>query len=280
MITPPPNTVAVLITGASPESLGEAAALAIASAGPAVLILASRTPSKLSAVASRVRDAVIGGSGSTTTTATTATSPASSASACATTIVETVALDLASQASVRRAARDIAVITNRIDVLINNAGISVHRRQTSPDGIELTFATNHIGPFLLTRLLLPLLLVAAGDGSQGGSSNSTTTRIVNVSSGGHLISPMRFSDYNFEGKPIPTDEEPRPGMPDYVHETTDDGFPGTVAYAMSKCANVLFTVALKERFRDKGIDSFAVDPGGKSPPPYLLHNGVLEERVW
>lgn len=186
-------------------------------------------------------------------------SPASTASAHATTIVETVHLDLASQASVRQAARDIAAITTRIDVLINNAGINVHRRQLSPDGIELTFATNHLGPFLLTQLLLPLLLDAAGSGPTGA------TRVVNVSSGGHHISPMRFSDYNFEGKPLPPDEEPRRGLPDWVHET-DDGFPGTLAYGMSKCANILFTVALKERLQQRGIDSFAVDPGGRSLP--------------
>ncbi|KAK1769309.1 hypothetical protein QBC33DRAFT_577100 [Phialemonium atrogriseum] len=181
----------VLITGASPQSLGEAAALAIATAKPAVLILASRTPSKLNAVARHVREVIEGCS-----------SPASTASADGTssTIVETVQLDLASQAS----------------------------------------------------LLLPQLLEAASNGPAG------STRVVNVSSSAHRISPLRFGDYNFEGKPLPQNEKPRAG------------FPGTVAYAMSKCANVLFTVALKERLRERGIDSFAVDPG-------VIRTGLTKE---
>lgn len=214
-----------------------------------MLIVASRTPSKLNEVASRVREAIEGGG-----------SPASTASAHgeSSTIVKTVQLDLASHASVRRAAKDIAAITTRIDVLMNNAGISVHTRQLSPDGIELTFATNHLGPFLLTQLLLPLLLAAAGDRPAG------STRVVNVSSGAHYMTPVRFSDYNFEGKPLQPDEVPAPGFPDWVTKTTADGFPGALAYGMSKCANVLFTVALKERLRERGIDSFAADPGGKS----------------
>lgn len=194
-----------------------------------MLILASRTPAKLEDVARRVREEATR------------------------TKVVAVVLDLASLASVRQAAEEIAHVTPRLDVLINNAGISVHERRFSPEGIELTFATNHLGPFLLTNLLLPLL--------RKGASGGSGVRVVNVSSSGHRISPVRFRDYNFEGRNVPTDQLPRKGLPDWVTETVD-GFPGMVAYGMSKTANVLFSVGLKRRL---GIQSFAVDPGSESP---------------
>ncbi|KAH8879406.1 NAD(P)-binding protein [Thozetella sp. PMI_491] len=226
----------VLITGTSPNSIGEAAALALVrGARPALLILASRTASKLDEVARRQHNA-------------------------GRTLVRTVVLDLASQDSVREAARAIALLTTRIDVLLNSAGVNVQRRQLSPEGIELTFATNHVGHFLLVHELLPLLRAAAA-ARRGGEP---ATRIVNVSSEGHRISPMRFSDYNFDrdasAADLPADERPRRGLPSSVLETTD-GFPSVLVYCMSKCANVLFTVGLKERLLHHGIDSFALDPG-------------------
>ncbi|ROW12553.1 hypothetical protein VMCG_00501 [Cytospora schulzeri] len=235
----------VLITGPSPRSIGEATALAIAKAGPALLILASRTPSKLEAVADACRKVVadragVPGRGQITE-------------------VKTVLLDLASLASVRSAAQQVAVITDRIHVLINNAGISLGVRRISPDGFEMHFAVNHLGHFLLTNLLLPLVL-RAGPGA----------RIVNVTSTGHRLSPMRFSDYNFENEvdgpgkgkiTLPADEQPPSTAPAWSLARSADGFPGTIAYGMSKTANVLFTVALKRRLAVKGIESFAVHPG-------------------
>ncbi len=178
------------------------------------------------------------------------------------TLVRIIVLDLAAQDSVRQAARAIALLTTHIDVLINCAGINVQRRQLSSEGIELTFATNHIGPFLLVQELLPRLRAAAAR-----RSGEPVTRIVNVASEAHRISPVRFTDYNFEcdagAACLPADERPRRGLPGWVLETTD-GFPSVVAYGMSKCANLLFSVGLKEQIRDLGIDSFAVDPGSKS----------------
>jgi NAD(P)-dependent dehydrogenase (short-subunit alcohol dehydrogenase family) len=98
-------------------------------------------------------------------------------------------LDLGSQQSVRKAAADIAALTDRLDILINNAAAMVTSRQATPEGIELQFGTNHIGPFLLTNLLRPLLQKAAESNPAGA------TRVVNVSSEGHRMSPFRFSDY-------------------------------------------------------------------------------------
>lgn len=81
---------------------------------------------------------------------------------------------------------------------------------------------------------------------------------------------MRFSVYNFEnevggpgrgGIELPADERPRMGAPAWTMARSADGFPGTVAYGMSKTANLLFTVALKRRLAGKGVESFAVHPG-------------------
>lgn len=245
----------MLITGTSPKSLGEAAAVAVAKGKPALLILASRTPSKLEAVAKLVRE-TLGESSATSLSP----APLSDGQGNTKTVVATVLLDLASQASVRQAAKDIAALTDSLDVLINNAGVSLHTRQTSPEGIELTFATNHLGPFLLTTLLLPLLQKGATQSAILGS-----TRVINVTSSGHAICPIRFSDLNFEGKPIPAEERHSEKLPGWIVEEVD-GYPGVLAYAMSKCANVLFTVALRERLLEEyGIDSFTSDPGRESP---------------
>lgn len=173
--------------------------------------------------------------------------------------VKTVVVDLGSQASVRAAARAIASLTKRLDIVINNAGISAAaRRQLSPEGIELTFATNHVGHFLLTALLAPLLAPGA--------------RVVNVASSAHRISPMRFSDVNFDNDvqgpkqgqiTVPENERPHPRNPAWTMVRGEDGFPGTVAYGVSKTANILFTVELKRRLASRGVDSFALHPGGE-----------------
>ncbi|KAH9900633.1 hypothetical protein F4778DRAFT_152637 [Xylariomycetidae sp. FL2044] len=227
----------VLITGTSPNSIGEATALAVARGAPALLILASRTQAKLRAVARRIHDEVLGSAGESIVTT-----------------VRTVVVDLASQRSVREAAARVRTLTSRLDVLINNAGVSLSTKQWSPDGVELTFATNHLGPFLLTRLLLPLLEEGARNGKPGA------TRVINVSSSAYLISPMRFSDYNFEGKPLASDEQPRKNLPAHLYAEID-GFPGTIAYGVSKTANILFCVALNDRLGSRGIRSLAVYPG-------------------
>lgn len=175
--------------------------------------------------------------------------------------MKTLVLDLASLSSVRSAARRVAAMTDRLHVLINNAGISTSVRRISPDGYEMHFAVNHLGHFLLTNLLLPLV-VRAGPGA----------RIVNVTSTAQRISPMRFSDYNFDNEVdgpqkgkivVPTDEQPSPKIPAWVLAKSPGGFPGTVAYGQSKTANMLFTVALRRRLADKGIESLAVHPGGE-----------------
>lgn len=175
------------------------------------------------------------------------------------TAVEIVILDLGSQESVRRAAGDVAALTDKLDILINNAGIVVTSRQATPEGIEQQFGTNHIGPFLFTNLLLPLLRKAAGNNPPGA------TRIVSLTSAGHRLSPIRFSDYNLEGgKPVPPEEDHFKPLQGAFAKCAPDGYNGIVAYAQSKTANILFSVSLQKHLAKFGIASYVLHPGSMS----------------
>jgi NAD(P)-dependent dehydrogenase (short-subunit alcohol dehydrogenase family) len=227
----------VLITGVSPKSIGYSTALAFASQQPGLLILASRSLEKMKSVVSSIQESYPG------------------------VRVEIVQLDLSSQDSIRSAATAVKQLTDTLDILINNAAAVVYSRQTTAEGIELQFGVNHIGPFLFTNLLLPLMLRAAASSSPG------SVRIVNLTSAGHRLSPMRFSDYNLEKESdsLPDDEKPvSPLPPMFSRVTTDDGYNGTIAYGQSKTANILFTVYLQEHLGKKGIASYVLHPGSKS----------------
>jgi len=221
----------VLITGVSPKSIGAATALNLASQHPALLILASRTRHRVQEIADKIQQDHPG------------------------TRVEIVQLNLSSQKSVRQAAADVAALTDKLDILINNAGLVVTSRQATAEGIEMQFGTNHIGPFLFTNLLLPLLRKAAYNTSPGA------TRIVTLSSAGHRLSPIRFSDYNFTGKPVPPEEEHVKPLQGAFGRCTSDGYNGIVAYAQSKTANILFTRYLQQHLPKYGIAAYALHPG-------------------
>ncbi len=141
--------------------------------------------------------------------------------------VKVAVFDLADLKSVAAGAADIADQCSTIDILINNAGIMAVPEQRSVDGFEMQFAANFLGHYLLTRLLLPNLL-AAGQ-----------ARGVNLSSGGHKLSPVLFDDFNFEQRP----------------------YDKWVAYGQAKTAMSLFSVALSKRFAEQGLLSNAVHPG-------------------
>ncbi|KAK4234089.1 hypothetical protein C8A03DRAFT_47497 [Achaetomium macrosporum] len=222
---------AILVTGVSPRGIGSATVLNIASQKPGLLILASRTRSRVQEVASQIEEKHPG------------------------TRVEIVILDLGSQRAIRQAAADVAALTDRLDILINNAGIVVTSRQATPEGIEQQFGTNHIGPFLFTNLLLPLLRKAAQSNPPGA------TRIVNLTSAGHRLSPIRFSDYNFEGKPVPPEEDHFKPLPGAFGKCAPDGYNGIVTYAQSKTANILFTLSLQKELPKQGIAAYSVHPG-------------------
>ena len=142
--------------------------------------------------------------------------------------IDTLVCDLASLESVRAAADEANERFDKIDLLINNAGVMACDEAKTADGLEMQFGTNHIGHFLLTNLLLPLV------------EKGTRPRIVNLSSRGHHIAPVDFDDPNFERR-------------DYDK---------WVSYGQSKTANVLFAVGLEQRLADKGIHAYALHPGG------------------
>jgi NAD(P)-dependent dehydrogenase (short-subunit alcohol dehydrogenase family) len=131
--------------------------------------------------------------------------------------------DLSSLAAVRDLADRILSEHDRLDVLVNNAGIIARERRESEDGYELTFAVNYLSHFLLTTLLLPLL------------KDSAPVRIVNVASAGQ--SPVDFSNLMLER-----------------------GYDAMKAYSQSKLAQVMFTFELAEHLRDTGVTVNALHP--------------------
>ena len=146
--------------------------------------------------------------------------------------VEVVGCDLASLESVRAAAAAVRAAHPVIQLLINNAGIVSTRRRRSAEGYELTFATNHLGPFLLTQLLRDALVPGA--------------RIINVSSRVHYRGRLELA----------------PGGADLAAITGGAGrYRSVAAYARSKLANVLHTFALARRLAQRGISANCLHPG-------------------
>ncbi|KAL5119631.1 hypothetical protein ACEQ8H_002477 [Pleosporales sp. CAS-2024a] len=224
----------VLITGVSPESIGSSIALSIASQSPELLLLASRTTSKLEQVVGNIRHSHPD------------------------VHIALVSLDLMSQDSIKAAAAQVTILTDRLDLIINNAAIMTQERLRSEEGIEGQFATCHIGHFLLTNLLMPQILSAAKSNPPGA------TRIINVSSLGHLISPIRFSDYNITGKHVPPEERNPAPLPPMFSAAKPDGYNGWMAYGQAKTANILFSLSLTEKLKNRGVASYALHPGSIS----------------
>jgi NAD(P)-dependent dehydrogenase (short-subunit alcohol dehydrogenase family) len=143
-----------------------------------------------------------------------------------TTSVEWLVADLSSQSDIRRLAEEVRKRTGRLDVLVNNAGGIFLKRLESADGIEMTFALNHLSYFLLTNLLLPVL------------EQSAPARIVSVASDAHKGVSINFDD--IEGK---------------------KRYGGWRAYQRSKLANILFTSELARRLEGKRVTANALHPG-------------------
>jgi NAD(P)-dependent dehydrogenase (short-subunit alcohol dehydrogenase family) len=140
--------------------------------------------------------------------------------------------DLSSLASVREFATGFRSREPRLDVLVNNAGVLLSERRESVDGIEMTFATNVLGPFLLTNLLIPLLEASA------------PARIVNVSSGGMYSQGIDVEDLQSE-------------RIDYD---------GPRVYARTKRAQVILTELWAERLRGTGVVVHSMHPGWADTP--------------
>jgi NAD(P)-dependent dehydrogenase (short-subunit alcohol dehydrogenase family) len=190
----------VLITGAT-SGLGLEAAKQLAANG-ATVIVGARSAERAEAARQQVSEAAGGGE------------------------VQTAVSDLSSLSGVRRLAEEIKGRFSRLDVLINNAGVDVGKRDVTADGFELTFAVNYLAPFVLTGELLELLRASA------------PAQILNVASSGYKGGTIDFNDLQSERR-----------------------FSGQKAYNNSKLALVLFTYELARRLAGTGVTVNAVDPG-------------------
>jgi NAD(P)-dependent dehydrogenase (short-subunit alcohol dehydrogenase family) len=190
----------VLITGAN-QGIGKASAIELARQGARV-VLVSRNEAKGLAALEEVKAQAKGAP------------------------PELLVADLASLASVRRLAGEFMAKHDRLDVLLNNAGLLVPSRRVTVDGIEETFAVNHLAPFVLTSELLGLLKA------------SGPSRIVNVSSEAHRRATMNWDDLEFR-----------------------KGYGGIKVYSQSKLANVLFTYELARRLTGTGVTANCLHPG-------------------
>jgi retinol dehydrogenase-14 len=190
----------VLVTGGT-GGIGKATAIGLAALGARVGIT-GRDQARTEAAAASIRAA--------------AGSPA----------VDAFAADMSIQAGVRRLAAQVADTYPRLDVLVNNVGGFWAHRHVTADGLERTFALNHLAPFLLTNLLLARLTASA------------PARILTVSSGAHARGRIDFGDLQGERN-----------------------YSGQRAYSQSKLANVMFTYELARRLDGTGVTATVLHPG-------------------
>ena len=190
-----------IITGAT-NGIGLAAAKALVADGAEVTIVA-RNEARARQAIGEIEKAVGGGRA-----------------------VDALYADLSSQAQVRALADAILAKYPRVDVLANNAGGMFTRRRLSVDGIEMTWAVNHLAPFLLTNLLLDRL------------GESAPSRIVTTSSAAHINASIPFDDINAE-----------------------KSYSGFRRYGQSKLANILFTRELARRLAGSGVAANCFHPG-------------------
>ena len=192
----------IVITGTS-SGLGQESTRALASKG-ALITMVARSAAKNEAVADAVREAVPGAD------------------------LETRELDLTSLASIHAFADGFLADHDRIDVLINNAGVMACPYAKTSEGFEMQLGTNHLGHFLLSCRLAPALV----DGDR-------RSRVVALSSGAHAMSDIDFEDPMFERREYDT----------------------WLAYGQSKTANALFALELEARLNGRGVNAYAVHPG-------------------
>ncbi|KAI1423483.1 hypothetical protein F5Y12DRAFT_757235 [Xylaria sp. FL1777] len=193
----------VLITGPSEGGIGSEIAISLAHANPFLIVLVGRTEDKIKPVIRKIREIN------------------------ALVRLEFFQLDLSDQASVRRAAKSIAATVEKIDIVINNAAIMACPWSKTNDGIERQFATNYLGHFLLTNLLLETTVKMDG------------ARIINTTSTGGA-GDINLDDVNFNDGA------------EYIQ---------VAAYAQSKVAMLLFSAALASKFDPKKVAAFSVHPG-------------------
>ncbi|RBQ74031.1 hypothetical protein FVER14953_09676 [Fusarium verticillioides] len=196
----------ILTTGVTPNSLGATFILEAASKSPSLLILAGRNASKLQEMSEAI----------------TKTNPSIK--------TRSLVVDLGSLASVRKAAEEVNGWSDvpSIDVVVNNAGVMAIPYTKSVDGYEMQFAICHLGHFLLTNLIMDKILA------------SESPRVVNISSNGHSLGPIRFADPHFSDGEL---------------------YDQWTAYGQSKTGNMLFSISLAQKLGSRGLQSYSVHPG-------------------
>jgi NAD(P)-dependent dehydrogenase (short-subunit alcohol dehydrogenase family) len=207
----------VVITGAS-SGIGAQAARTLHDLGAEVLVI-GRAPDRTAAVAAEVG-------------------------------TEPIVADFTRLSDVRRAAEEILDRYERVDALVNNAGISVSRREVTDDGHELMFQVNHLAPFLLTKLLLDRLV------------RSAPSRVITTASLANLMGFVRLNDLD-----------------------TKRLFVGTTVYGTTKLENILFTRELGHRLQGTGVLAVCFNPGtvatefGRDDPSGFLQHSPLRRLL-
>ena len=140
--------------------------------------------------------------------------------------VELMLADLSSQQSIRHLVQEFTARHTQLHVLVNNVGVTLPRRSVTVDGLETIFATNHLAPFLLTNLLLPVLKASA------------PARVVTVSSGAHTMGKINFDDLQSE-----------------------QSYREIRVYNQSKLASMLFSYELARRLAGTGVTANVLEPG-------------------
>jgi len=193
----------VLVTGAT-DGIGRATARALAAAGMKVIVH-GRSKLKVDAVLAQLAEELPGAE------------------------LEGVSFDLGRREAVKNGAAQVLERAPELHVLVNNAGIFASERSLTDDGLELTFAVNHIGPFLLTELLAPRLVASAV---------TTPSRVINVSSIAHARGRIHLDDLSL------------------AHAWT-----GYAAYAQSKLANVMHAMSLAAAHDPAKLVAYSLHPG-------------------
>ena len=161
--------------------------------------------------------------------------------------VDVIALDLSSQASVRQAATEILAKYTAIDVLINNAGCYFSDLTINHDGLEMQFATNHLGHFLLTHLLMDRIM------------QSPDPRVINLASIAHQQTrSINFNDINY----------------------SQSAYSGWGSYSRSKFCNILTARELAARYGGQGLMAFSIHPGGVRTEIAEKHSNWFTALGW
>lgn len=214
-----------VVTGAS-SGIGKEVAKALARQKFSV-IGTGRDPERIAAAEAEIRAASSGGS------------------------VHMLRADLSLIAEAERTAHDIAALTDRVDILVNNAGGMASEQVMTAEGHEANFAGNHLGPFVLTRALLPLLRAAAA------KSPPASVRIINTASdASEMIPTINLDDLESLG-----------------------AFNPGLAYCTGKLANVLFARALATRLAGEGIVAHSVHPGAVDSNFFSYAPAATRERT-